>query len=73
MKKYGKFKYKRTNIACDYCRNNKLRCDDKSTCQRCEKRNLYCLRNPVNCDYKELYIKLLKENTRLHKKIKQLK
>ncbi|KAI0077077.1 hypothetical protein K474DRAFT_1707640 [Panus rudis PR-1116 ss-1] len=39
---------RRTPMACIFCRGRKLKCDGRTTCANCQKRNLVCTYVPVS-------------------------
>ncbi|KAI0696901.1 hypothetical protein BC835DRAFT_1413966 [Cytidiella melzeri] len=39
---------RRTPMACVFCRGRKLKCDGRSTCANCHKRNILCSYVPVS-------------------------
>ncbi|KAJ3574168.1 hypothetical protein NPX13_g4449 [Xylaria arbuscula] len=38
---------KRTSAACDYCRDSKAKCDEKTPCRTCERKTIECTRRDV--------------------------
>ncbi|KAH8077101.1 hypothetical protein BXZ70DRAFT_1013039 [Cristinia sonorae] len=39
---------RRTPMACQFCRGRKLKCDGRTTCANCERRNIPCIYVPVS-------------------------
>ncbi|KAF9784501.1 hypothetical protein BJ322DRAFT_1064788 [Thelephora terrestris] len=38
---------RRTPMACQFCRGRKIKCDGRSTCANCNRRNIPCVYVPV--------------------------
>ncbi|KAF9646145.1 hypothetical protein BDM02DRAFT_3119059 [Thelephora ganbajun] len=43
---------RRTPMACQFCRGRKIKCDGRSTCANCNRRNIPCVYVPVSAQGK---------------------